>query len=188
MRGTDPTGPPECRSTEWSTDWGCSLEPNLLREVKTSSWIASRDLFKCCLAGWSTIESVVARKTHFKWLQSQGEVQPTSLLQQWFNTVRCTEPNIGCSQSSLTGSQWSKIRPVGNWNVFEPTTGESSSLKNSLNSDGNAASNVNTRHPIVRSRTELLNAWIGRFKNASFPCSNTPNCRMASRRRLYLQP
>ena len=56
MRGTDPTGPPECRWAEWSTNWGCSMETNLLRVVTTSGWIASHDLFECCLTGWSTIE------------------------------------------------------------------------------------------------------------------------------------
>ena len=94
MRGTDPAGPPECRSTEWSTDWGCFLETNLLRVVTTSEWITSSDLFKCHVAEWSMIESDVTKRAHFKWLQSQGEVQLTSLLQQWFNTVRCSSMNV----------------------------------------------------------------------------------------------
>ena len=67
----------------------------------------------------------------------------------------------------------------------EPTIWESSSLKNSSNFAENAEFQVNTRHPIVRSRTILLNAWIRRFRNASYPCSNTPDYQMTSRRRLY---
>ena len=81
MRGTDPTGPPECCSVAWSTNWGCSLETNMLRVVTTSGWIASRDLFECCLAGWSTIESNVAKRAHLEWLRSQGKVHPAGLLQ-----------------------------------------------------------------------------------------------------------
>ena len=73
MRGTESTGPPECRSTERSTDWGCFLKLNLLRVVTTSGWIMSNDLFDCRLACWSTIEADFVTRTHFKWLQSQVE-------------------------------------------------------------------------------------------------------------------
>ena len=62
----------------------------MLRVVTTSGWIASRDLFECRLARWSTIESDVAQRAHFEYLQSQGDVQPSSLLLQWFNTARCS--------------------------------------------------------------------------------------------------
>ena len=56
MRGTETIGPPECRLAEWSTDWGCSLEPNLLQAVMMNVWMASSDLFDCRLTCWSTIE------------------------------------------------------------------------------------------------------------------------------------
>ena len=81
MRGTDPTGPLECRSAEWSPNLGCCLETNLLQVATTSGWIASRDLFECRLTGWSTIKSDFLTRAHFKWLQSHVEIQPTSLIQ-----------------------------------------------------------------------------------------------------------
>ena len=102
MRGTEPTCPPECHSTEWSTDWGCSLASNLLWVVTTSGWIASNDLFDCCVACWSTIKADFVTRTHFEWLQSQGKVQPTSLLQQWFNSV------LGASLWASFSSQFFK--------------------------------------------------------------------------------
>ena len=64
LRGTDATGPPECRSTGWSTDWGCSLQPNLLRVVTTSGWIALNDRFDCRLAYWSTIQADFMTRTY----------------------------------------------------------------------------------------------------------------------------
>ena len=94
MSGTDPTGLPECRSAELSTDWGCFLETNLLWVVTTSGWIASSDLLECRLPGWSTIESDVAKRSRLEELQSQGEVQPTGLLPQWLNTVGCNSMNV----------------------------------------------------------------------------------------------
>ena len=90
MPGTEPTGPPKCRSAEWSMDWACSLETNLLRAVITNVWITSRDLFDCRLAWWNTIESGVVRRAHFKWLRSQGKVRLTALLQEWFNSMKCS--------------------------------------------------------------------------------------------------
>ena len=71
MRGTEPTGPLECRLAEWSKDWSCSLEPNLLRVVTTSEWIASNDLFDFHLAWWSMIEAIFVTRAHFEWLQSR---------------------------------------------------------------------------------------------------------------------
>ena len=89
MRGTESTSSPECRSAEWSTNWGCFLEPNLLRVVMTNVWIAWSDLFECRLAWWSTMQLDVIRRAHFEWLRSQGEIRLTSLLQQWFSSVKC---------------------------------------------------------------------------------------------------
>ena len=66
MRGTEPIGPPECHSTEWSTDRGCSLEPTLLRVVTTSGWIASNDLFDCRLTWWSTVEADCLMRIDFE--------------------------------------------------------------------------------------------------------------------------
>ena len=88
MRGTDPTDPPKCRLAEWSTKFGCCLETNLQRVVTTSEWIASGDLFGCCLTEWSTIGSDVAQGAHLKWLRSQEQstaswLTPISDLIQW---------------------------------------------------------------------------------------------------------
>ena len=124
IRGTELTGPPEYRSTEWSTDWGCFLETNLLRVVTTSEWITSSDLFKCHVAEWSMIESDVTKRAHFKWLQSQGEVQLTSLLQQWFNTVRCISMNVflfsvlqgKTDQECCQYTKW--WQPAASWRSF----------------------------------------------------------------------
>ena len=70
MRGTDLVGPPVCRLAEWSTDWGCSLQPNLLRVVTTSEWIVLIDLFDFRLSCWSKIEVDFVTRTHFKWSRS----------------------------------------------------------------------------------------------------------------------
>ena len=94
MGGMEPTGPPEYFPAEWSTNWGCFPKNNMLRAVTTNVWIASSDLFECRLAWWSTIELDVVRRAHIKWLQSQGEVHPSSLLQQWFNTMKCNSMNV----------------------------------------------------------------------------------------------
>ena len=88
MRGTDPTDPPECRLAEWSTKLGCFLETNLQRVVTASGWIASGDLFGCCLTEWSTIGSVVAQGAPLKRLQSQEQstaswLTPICDLTQW---------------------------------------------------------------------------------------------------------
>ena len=128
MRGTEPTCPPECHSTEWSTDWGCSLASNLLWVVRTSGWIASNDLFDCCVACWSTIKADFVTRTHFEWLQSQGKVQPTSLLQQWFNTMKYSSMNVflfsvlqrRTNQECCLYAKW--WRPTVSWRTFRSDT------------------------------------------------------------------
>ena len=102
-------------------------------------------------------------------LWHQHPVLCTSLVSLTTQLGRCglirSKLKIGCARSSPIGSPWSKICPIKNWNVFEPTTGESSRLKNSSNFVKDAAFDVNTWHPIDRSRMELPNAWIGQLKN-----------------------
>ena len=118
MRGTEPTGPPEYRLVEWSTDWGFFSETNLLRVVTTNVWIALSDLFECRLAWWSTIESDVVRRAHFKWLRSHCEVQLASLLQ---SVIELGEVQL-CIRLSLLDSSRKNWWRMLYANLWRPTT------------------------------------------------------------------
>ena len=88
-RETDPTDPPECRSTEWSTNLGLLPRDRSAASAYNERWTTFGDLFRCRLTKWTTIVSAVAWGVPFKRLQSHGQSTVAWLtLNLWFNTLR----------------------------------------------------------------------------------------------------